>query len=93
MKPYIAQGDAALTDFMAANDTDYKALADKLKATNNQLIASCTMDGTSHDELHKWLHPHLQLVADLKAAPNQEQAREVMKKLQKSYSDFWIYFQ
>lgn len=93
MKPNIAQGEAALNDYIASKSTDYKALAAKLKDADNSLISSCTMDGKSHDELHKWLHPHLELVGELDAAQNEKEANSVVQNLKKSYENFWIYFQ
>lgn len=93
MKPYVAQGEAALNDYIASNNTDYKSLASKLKDADNKLISSCTMEGESHDELHKWLHPHLELVGDLDAAQSDKEAAEEVQKLKKSYDNFWIYFQ
>lgn len=93
MKPFIAQGEAALNDYISSGSTDYKALASKLKDADSKLISSCTMDGKSHDELHKWLHPHLELVNELDASQNEQEANNVVQKLKKSYENFWIYFQ
>lgn len=93
MKPNIAQGEAALNDYIASNSTDYQSLAEKLKEADSKLISSCTMEGESHDELHKWLHPHLELVGELAAAPDQKDADKVVQKLKKSYENFWVYFQ
>ncbi len=93
MKPYIADGEAAVNDYIASNNTDYKSLAAKLKDADSKLISSCTMEGESHDELHKWLHPHLELVNELDTAQNEKEANEVVQKLKKSYANFWVYFQ
>lgn len=93
MKPHIAEGEAAVNDYIAENRTDYKALADTLKNIDNALISSCTMEGKSHDELHKWLHPHLELVAELKDAKNEEEANKIIGKIDASYDTFWVYFQ
>ena len=59
---------------------------------NDELINSCTMDGKSHDELHKWLAPHLELVEKLGASDDAE-AKELVSKLADSYKTYHEYFQ
>ena len=51
------------------------------------------MKGKSHDELHKWLAPHLKLVADLEKANNEIEAKELLLKLKSSYDLYDQYFQ
>lgn len=92
MMPFILNGKEIVTKFIAENHTEYTKLATELEAQNSQLIQSCTMDGKSHDELHKWLHPHLELVASLKDA-NQGEAKELVTKLKTSYDNFSNYFE
>lgn len=96
MKPFLKEGASLVTRFLekpAKEIKDYTTLAANLKAQNDQLIQSCTMKGESHDELHKWLHPHLELVKALSEATDIEAAKEDVEKIKKSYSDFNIYFQ
>jgi len=64
-----------------------------LKDQNNQLIKSCTMKGKSHDELHKWLHPHLELVEALEKSANENEAKGIVLKLQKSNEVYHQYFE
>lgn len=90
MTPYILEGQKLLND---KKNTDYKALAKALKGKNKDLIKSCTMNGRSHDELHKWLHPHMQLVNALSKAEGQQEADEVIVNLKKSYEIYNQYFQ
>ena len=90
MTPYILDGEKILKEFNGDNFTD---LANQLKDKNNELIKSCNMKGKSHDELHKWLHPHLQLVNELSKAENKQKAEEVIAKLKKSYETYNTYFQ
>ncbi len=45
------------------------------------------MDGKSHDELHKWLHPHLEIVKALANETDAEKSNKIVSKLQKSYQD------
>jgi hypothetical protein len=51
------------------------------------------MDGKSHEELHKWLHPHMQLIEDLGNADNDQQANEIIAQLNKSFQTYHNYFQ
>lgn len=93
MKPHLEEGHKALVVYVDSKDSDYKALAENIKQANRSLISSCTMDGKSHDELHKWLYPHLELTKSLEQAENQEQANEIIHELEDSYSDYNKYFQ
>lgn len=89
MTPYILKSEQLVEDF---DGEDYNALADDLMELNNELISSCTMDGPSHDELHKWLHPHIELLKQLKAQDNQEEAEEVVEEIEDSFEVFHEYF-
>ena len=90
MAPFITDAEQLLNDFTG---NDYSALAQQLKDKNNALIQSCTMNGKSHDELHKWLLPHLQLVDALAKAENSDAAEETVSKLKASFEIYHTYFQ
>lgn len=92
MKPFILKGEDLVNTYIKNGDTDYKNLAEQLKQLNGQLIESCTMEGKSHDELHKWLHPHLGIVETLEAETDASRANEIVSRLQKSYEEFHLYF-
>ena len=72
---------------------DYEILAEQLKANNDELVKSCTMKGTSHDELHKWLHPHMKLTTALLEAENEKEADKIIQKLKTSFDTYHQYFQ
>lgn len=93
MKPHIEKGNELLSDFISKKDEDYKKLAKNLKAQNNYLIKSCTMKGESHDELHKWLHPHMELIEKLSNADNIEKAEDIISELNKSFETYQNHFQ
>jgi len=93
MKPFITEGQKLVDAFIKNNSTEYAALAKNLQLQNEQLIQSCTMDGKSHDELHKWLHPHLELVKELSATKDASKAKELVAQLQKSYHSFGEFFE
>lgn len=93
MKPFLEKGSELVTEYVKNNDTDYKKLATALKDQNSQLIKSCTMQGQSHDELHKWLHPHLDLVKSLENETDPAEAQKIVAQLELSYQNFHHYFQ
>lgn len=92
MKPYILQGEELVNSYLETNNTDYVGLAKQLKDLNSKLIKSCTMEGTSHDELHKWLHPHLELTEQLGATTTPEDGKAVATKVSNSYENYHTYF-
>ncbi|MBL7825900.1 MAG: hypothetical protein JNJ57_04660 [Saprospiraceae bacterium] len=93
MKPHIEKGNQLLDDFLAQNGTDYKKLAADLKAQNDQLIKSCTMKGESHEELHKWLHPHIELISKLEDAADENFAKSIITQLEQSFKIYQSHFQ
>lgn len=93
MTPHITEAEAIFEDYMEKDRTDYLVLADQLKEQNSKLIRSCTMEGESHEELHKWLHPHLGLVADLSKAEDEISSLEQLEKLEASFKLYRQYFE
>lgn len=91
MIPFIAEGEKLVSEFISSESTDYLGLADALTTTNSALIKSCTMEGPSHDALHKWLHPHLELVKELKS--KDVNPEDVVDRIQASYNQYHNYFQ
>ncbi len=92
MKPFVLKGEELVNAYIQDGKTDYKTLAEQLKDQNSQLIKSCTMDGKSHDELHKWLHPHLEIVKALESETDATKANEIVSQLQYSYQHYHQYF-
>ena len=92
MKPFVLKGEELVNTYIQDGKTDYKTLAEQLKDQNSQLIKSCTMDGKSHDELHKWLHPHLDIVKTLENETDAIKANEIVSQLQYSYQHYHQYF-
>src|SRR5690554_3882687 len=97
MMPFVSQGAALVDDFLQSNASsgpeDIGVLADNLREQNQLLIQNCTMTGQSHDELHKWLHPHMVLVEELAGAESEEEAKDWALKLQDSYQQYHQFFQ
>lgn len=92
MKPFVMKGEELVNNYIQTSQSDYKQLAEQVKDQNKQLITSCTMEGESHDELHKWLHPHLELVKDLENESDEAKAGGIVGQLQQSYKTYHEYF-
>ncbi len=92
MKPFVAKGELLVNTYVTAKLTDHQELAKQLKTENDALIKSCTMKGKDHDELHKWLAPHLGLVEELEKETDPAKAAQTVTALQKSYVLYHEYF-
>lgn len=92
MKPFVAKGELLVNKYVTAKLTDHQELAKQLKTENDALIKSCTMKGKDHDELHKWLAPHLGLVEELEKETDSAQAAETVNALQRSYALYHEFF-
>ena len=89
MLPHIEKCEEAFNNF---EGKDYAALSEEMMKHTNNLIQSCTIDGRSHDELHKWLHPHIELVKQL-GAEDQDKAEEAFEDLSDSFDVFHSNFE
>jgi hypothetical protein len=92
MKPHLDNGRKLVEAYLSSGETDYQKLAQQLEDENEQLISNCKMTGKSHDELHKWLHPHLELVESLSSSTS-EDAKIIVQQLKESYEKYAEYFQ
>ena len=92
MKPHIEQGNKIMNNYLLQKRTDYQELANDLKSQNKKLIKSCTMKGEGHDELHKWLHPHIELIKKLSNTKNLEEAESVVSQIEQSFTIYQKYF-
>ncbi len=93
MRPHLLNGVALVRDYLQNKQTDYKSLAGQLKEKNSQLLNSCNMSGKGHDELHKWLIPHMELVDQLEKAADQAEANDYVQQLEQSYLEYKEYFE
>ncbi len=93
MIPFINNGIKLVNNYVEKKDVNFGELAKQLEVENGKLIESCTMKGASHDELHKWLHPHLELVEELAESKDAKAAEGVVAKLKQSYETYTKYFQ
>lgn len=93
MKPFILEAENILTEYINNNLSNYKILAEQLKEKNLGLIKNCTMKGESHDELHNWLHPHIDLIKKLEQEEDAGNALSIVKELATSFETYHQYFQ
>lgn len=93
MKPFIERSETLLNSYVSGKSQDYQSLAKELENNNNALIKSCTMDGRSHEELHVWLKPHLEMTTALATTKNSDEAQPIITDLQNSFKTYHQYFQ
>lgn len=93
MKPFILEAEILLNEYIDNGASDYQTLASQLKDKNKGLIQNCSMKGVSHDELHKWLHPHMDLIDFFGKSEGNEDAQVIIQQLEKSFDTFHLYFE
>ena len=92
MMVHIHTAENAVKTFETSGEKDYDGLAEELKTNIDRLTSSCTMKGKAHDELHKWLHPYINLVADLEEQETAAEEQKSFDKIQDSFQEFNQYF-
>jgi hypothetical protein len=92
MKPHIEKAHEILKEYQARQDEDFKTLAEALDAQNTSLIKSCTMTGEGHEELHKWLYPHMELIDKLSDAKDKSSADQIISELENSFNTYHEFF-
>jgi hypothetical protein len=92
MMPPLKSMENNIHDFNDSEEKDYKLLADNLQEDISALISSCTMKGKSHDELHKWLVPYMNLVEELSEARGDKSAEKTFLQIQEAFAVFNQYF-
>ncbi len=71
----------------------YSALASVLKENIKKLTTDCTMTGTAHEELHKWLAPYIDMTKEFSDADSPEQAASHLHSIRESFQEFHKYFE
>ena len=91
MKPFVTETETQLKAYNSETG-DYKILGTNLNSTNEKLVKSCTMTGTSHDNLHVWLAPHMKEIEKLQKAENREDANKIVGELKESMEKYHQFF-
>lgn len=92
MVAYVDKMQKDLDSASTVQQRDYAALTTQLDADIQQLIGNCTMTGKSHDELHKWLLPYMEVVKGI-SNTDAKQADEAFEKARSSVKEFYLYFE
>lgn len=92
MFEYINNMEKDVNNFESSSDKNYAALATGLEENLNLLKTNCTMKGTAHDALHKWLVPYMGLVEELSASQDDSKSHEIVHQLKASLEEFNKYF-
>ena len=92
MRIYIRTMESDLATFKGTTLADYQTLSGSLKKNIDLLTANCTMTGKSHDELHKWLLPYIDLVKGLSEAKDETEAARQLENIQISLNTYNQYF-
>lgn len=93
MMPIVIEAQDALFEFVYENYSEYNYLGERLNNYNYSLINNCNMKGASHDALHHWLVPHMELTDALENAESAEEAERIIERLQDSFRTFHVYFE
>ncbi len=93
MITHIRNMENDIISFSNVEQKDFKSLAEKLQSNIDLLTSNCTMKGTAHNELHKWLLPYIDIVEELLKAKDETEAAKQFKNIQTSFTTFNQYFQ
>jgi hypothetical protein len=88
MMVHIQNMEKDVASVAKENPGEYQLLSEKLKKNLDLLTSNCTMTGQSHDELHKWLVPYIDLVDEFSEGKSKEQ----LTKVEESLITFNTYF-
>ena len=93
MTPHLLEMLEIIDQVNKTDSRDYKTIAADLNAAKNQLVSSCDMKGESHDALHAWLVPYMDLLQELKNAEDKKTGDAVWQKILSSKEDFHQFFE
>ncbi|MFT6395500.1 MAG: hypothetical protein ACJAYU_000242 [Bradymonadia bacterium] len=72
---------------------DSAQAAQTLDGQLQQLVAGCTMDGSAHDELHKFLVAYIPAIGQLAEADSVETANESMTAVKALLAEYALHFE
>lgn len=93
MMPFVTKMEKDIYGINPESVEDAKLLAETLQQRIDSLTSNCTMDGQAHEELHKWLLPHIELVKALSEANSLEASATIQEDLKQSMKTFEQYFE
>lgn len=93
MMAHLQSLEKDLTTFKTKASTDHADLARRIDKNLKQLISSCTMTGESHDNLHEWLMPFLQLAKQHAESDVPKKQTKYVRKMRRAFTTFHEQFQ
>ena len=72
---------------------DYEKLEDDLQRSIDKMISECSMTGSDHEALHRWLKPLIGEVQQLKKTSTTVDANRVLKIIDKQMNLYSEYFE
>jgi len=93
MMAHLRAAEKALDSESASTVTDHRQMAERLDASLSALVASCTMSGPAHDELHKWLVPFLGIAKGYLGETDLALLAKRHEELRKEFQIFHKYFE
>lgn len=92
MLVHLEAAELALASEPATSVAAHRRIGQKLDQSLKKLIASCTMTGPAHDQLHLWLVPFLQDAQGYLEESNPDQLEPRRRNLQRDFATFHRYF-
>lgn len=93
MMVHLRAMEKELQEYSSASASRKQELPRSLQTNLEKLIASCTMSGPAHDQLHNWLVPYMETVNALAGEKDAAKQSEMAEKLLRSYTVFNAYFE
>ena len=92
MMIHVQSMEREINSFDPKSENDYKVLAKNIDKNIDLLVSSCTMKGQSHDELHKWLVPFIDLSKEFSESKTEQEFAVNLEKIKVSFVTFNTYF-
>ena len=93
MLVHIRNMEKEVQNFNTTDPKNYNLLGEKLQNNIDLLTSNCTMEGKAHDELHKWLLPYIDMVAELVDTKDETTAMKQFENIKTSFATFNQFFQ
>lgn len=82
-----------IEDSKTKTTVDYKKLGEGLNVIKNTVVKKCTMKGSSHDNLHVWLHPLIEKIELLQRVENLKEGEKLTNGIQEHLEAYYDYFE
>ncbi|MFD1550778.1 hypothetical protein DNU06_05740 [Putridiphycobacter roseus] len=92
MMQHVKSMEADIKSYADKNLSTYSELGKKLNGHIRGLTSSCTMKGQSHEELHKWLLPFIDLKKEFIQSASAEEYQVNYQKIVAAMEIFNQYF-